>query len=197
MTLPLIFLAIALCITRDSPRHRLRPGDEVGREQRIRAGPIKNLLKNTRTKPNLVELTADIELFATCLDAGLNSRAATEVISQVADPSHQEVWRAAVALLGLGVPAERAFAGMKDMEGLSELSTLAVISQRSGSAFSQGCLDICEKLRALGNDQRTATAERAGVLIAIPLVTCFLPAFIVVGLVPMVMSLGMNLLNNI
>ncbi|MDU6013102.1 MAG: type II secretion system F family protein, partial [Corynebacterium sp.] len=37
-------------------------------------------------------------------------------------------------------------------------------------------------------------AERAGVFIALPLAVCFLPAFIVLGLAPVVISLGAQLL---
>ena len=40
-----------------------------------------------------------------------------------------------------------------------------------------------------------ARAERAGVLIALPLTACFLPAFLVLGLAPVVISLGTELLS--
>ena len=44
--------------------------------------------------------------------------------------------------------------------------------------------------------QATARAERAGVLIALPLTLCFLPAFLVLGLAPVVISLGTALLTH-
>ena len=45
-------------------------------------------------------------------------------------------------------------------------------------------------MRQDDNDAAVATAERAGVLIAAPLALCFLPAFMLLGLVPVVVGLG-------
>ena len=68
-------------------------------------------------------------------------------------------------------------------------------SHRSGSALSQGCRRIAESLGATATDHRTAAAERAGVFIALPLATCFLPAFMIIGLAPVVLGLGMKVLG--
>ena len=49
-------------------------------------------------------------------------------------------------------------------------------------------------VRAALTDAAEARAQRAGVLIAAPLGLCFLPAFVLVGIVPLVATLGMPLL---
>ena len=41
-----------------------------------------------------------------------------------------------------------------------------------------------------------AEAERAGVLIALPMTLCYLPAFFLLGLAPMVISLGTSILSS-
>ena len=45
-----------------------------------------------------------------------------------------------------------------------------------------------------GKVSQAARADRAGVLISLPLALCFLPAFIVLGLVPIVVSLSTQML---
>mgnify|MGYP001942212230 FL=1 len=70
------------------------------------------------------------------------------------------------------------------------------MTNSSGAALAQGCERIASNLRADAADHAKTKAERAGVLIAIPLTAFFLPAFFVLGLAPVVISLGTNLINS-
>src|SRR5699024_12133693 len=83
------------------------------------------------------------------------------------------------------------------VDGLQDLAVLAEVSHRSGSAFSQGCHRIADALVASAADHRTAAAERARVFIALPLAACFLPAFMIIGLAPVVLGLGMKVLGTL
>ncbi|MFP7365076.1 type II secretion system F family protein [Corynebacterium callunae] len=179
-----------------------RPGIRVGLKTpkntlRIRAGPTTGSTAGQMLKKQAdpLEIAADIELFAACLDAGLNTRDAASVVANVAVESQQQIWTQVVALLSVGVNAQKAFSLMATTPGLDELANLATISQRSGSALSTGCTQIAGSLRATAADHRTAAAERAGVFIALPLALCFLPAFIIIGLAPVVLSLGTQLIT--
>ncbi|ALC04789.1 hypothetical protein CDES_01590 [Corynebacterium deserti GIMN1.010] len=173
-----------------------RPGTRVGLQKsrlfdtvRIRAGP-------PRIKPaDALDVAADIDLFSACLDAGLSSRDACAVVANVAATPHRQVWSHVAALLSIGVSAPQAFALMGEIDGLSELAQLAAVSHRSGSALSDGCKNIATTLRSSAGDKRTAAAERAGVFIALPLALCFLPAFMILGLAPVVLGLGTNLIK--
>ena len=51
--------------------------------------------------------------------------------------------------------------------------------------------------RAAAGDAAEATAERAGVLIAGPLALCFLPAFVVLGLIPTIAGLAGTMLGSL
>ena len=84
----------------------------------------------------------------------------------------------------MGVVAGRAWEPMRGIEGLGELAALATMSERSGGALSTGCERIVDKLRNDTAHAATAAAERAGVLIALPLAVCYLPAFFILGLAP-------------
>ena len=69
-------------------------------------------------------------------------------------------------------------------------------SHHSGAGLSNGCSRIAARLRDDGADHATAEAERAGVLIALPMTLCYLPAFFLLGLAPMVISLGTSILSS-
>ncbi|WP_080793120.1 type II secretion system F family protein [Corynebacterium pacaense] len=195
MSLAVLLAAIALFIGPPAPTSRLGAGNGGSAHLRIRAGPWARFRSTDTGDP--VELAGDIDVFAACLDAGLGTRDSAEVVARMTGDPHRGAWMSAVALLGVGVPAERAFTAMEGRGGLEELASLATVSARSGSAFSAGCVRIADTLRADAADHRTAAAERAGVLIALPLATCFLPAFMILGLAPVILGLGSDLLANL
>ena len=94
------------------------------------------------------------------------------------------------------VPGGRRRPGVAGTPGLGELAALARSSHHSGAGLSNGCSRIAARLRDDGADHATAEAERAGVLIALPMTLCYLPAFFLLGLAPMVISLGTSILSS-
>lgn len=192
MILACLLAVVGLVLTPSRPRIRVWP-TEGGSRWPIRAGPRPGSAHPGGADP--MDTAADVDLFAACLDAGLGTRDAARVVTRVAAPGHRERWSQAVALLSIGVGPERAFAAMADVEGLGELADLVSVSHRSGSALATACRRISEELRARAADHRTAAAERAGVFIALPLAVCFLPAFMIIGLAPVVLGMGSQLLN--
>jgi pilus assembly protein TadC len=66
------------------------------------------------------------------------------------------------------------------------LLRLARRSSSSGAALAEGVAELAAQSRHDAADAATATAERASVLIAGPLGLCFLPAFVCLGIVPVV-----------
>jgi len=67
---------------------------------------------------------------------------------------------------------------------------LARRSAASGSAFASGVADLAEQSRRDAIHAAQSAAERASVLIAGPLGLCFLPAFVCLGIVPVVAGLA-------
>ncbi|BAC17110.1 bacterial type II secretion system domain protein F [Corynebacterium efficiens YS-314] len=200
-------LVVVLALLTTPPMPGVRAG--VPGEKRIRAGPdpgpdapgwlgvLSAALTPGGSGPDPLDTAADIALFAECLAAGLSTRDAAHLLACTANPAHQRLWEETVALLGIGVGPEKAFTTMTGVDGLRDLAVLAEVSHRSGSAFSQGCHRIADALVASAADHRTAAAERAGVFIALPLAACFLPAFMIIGLAPVVLGLGTKVLGNL
>lgn len=85
---------------------------------------------------------------------------------------------------------------MDGTPGLEQLASLVTLSHASGTAVAEGCDRIITELREAAADDATAAAERAGVLISIPLAAFFLPAFFVLGLVPVIIGLGAEVLGG-
>lgn len=190
-----VFLAAALALPAAPPTARLKLGSEAPRTgpKAPRDGPAGALDKN--------RIASDIELFAACFRAGLPATsAAAAVADSYGDTSGTDPladkWRRVVAYGALGSEPERAWAVMDGVPGCDELAALVTLSQSSGSAVASGCDRIAAALRASAADEATAAAERAGVLISIPLAAFFLPAFFVLGLAPVVIGLGSEMFGG-
>lgn len=183
----LLLLVAALVLPPSRPVVRLgHPGPKTPRD-----GPRRD------RDPDRLAGAADLELFAACLRAGLSPAAATAALAEAgADAVTRPAWRSVAALLAIGVSADRAWTEVADIPGLGDLAGLATLSGRSGAAMADACGRLADALLADAADQATARAERAGVLIALPLTLCFLPAFLVLGLAPVVIGLGTDLLTH-
>ena len=90
--------------------------------------------------------------------------------------------------LRLGSPADEAWSYLGDIDGAARLVSAAVRSQHSGAAFAGSLHRVAEDLRHDRLAATEAAARRAGVLIVLPLGLCFLPAFVLAGLVPVVVA---------
>lgn len=152
-----------------------------------------SVLGTSPAPPPLV-VAADIDLFAQCVRAGLSIEQATKALAQVAEPETAPYWQEIAALLAVGVPADRAWMCAEEVGGLGELARAIVMSGSSGTSIAAACPRIVDRLKSDASAAATAAAERAGVFISIPLAVCFLPAFIVLGLTPVIIGLGSQFL---
>ncbi|MDS0337738.1 type II secretion system F family protein, partial [Mycobacterium intracellulare] len=79
---------------------------------------------------------------------------------------------------------------------IEALLRLARRSASSGAALADGVAELADQSRHDAAHAATAAAERAGVLIAGPLGLCFLPAFVCLGIVPVVAGLAGDVLQS-
>jgi pilus assembly protein TadC len=76
------------------------------------------------------------------------------------------------------------------------LMRLARRSATSGAALADGVAELAEQSRHEAADAAHAAAERASVLIAGPLGLCYLPAFLCLGIIPVVAGLTGDVLQS-
>lgn len=140
-------------------------------------------------------LAASWDLLAACLRAGMPVPAAIEAIIDDWEGPEADALRATAALLTMGAAPAEAWAPARACPGTAELARAARRTARSGSALAQVAEEIATQLRASLADRAEAKAQRAGVLIAGPLALCFLPAFLCLGVVPVVLGLAGHLIT--
>ena len=162
---------------------------------RVRAGllGVRARPEPPREQPTDPLATAStLDVLSVCLSAGMSAAAAAAATSSSAPPGLAAVFRRAADLLALGAEPDTAWAVPVDgADAASEaLARLARRSAASGSALAQGVADLAEQSRQEATHAAAAAAERASVLIAGPLGLCFLPAFICLGIVPVVAGLA-------
>ncbi|MFD0000145.1 type II secretion system F family protein [Nocardia sp. NPDC127526] len=179
----------------------LWPGRVAGRRRlRLLAAPTGGA--RVRIGGEIVDplgAAGTFDLFAACLRAGLPASAAAGAVAAGAPEPLRTVLRRAADLLALGADPvtawEQAGAGCAD-EGVGALVRMARRSARSGAGLAGAVAELAERRRGAVEDAAAARAERAGVLIGGPLGLCFLPAFVCLGIVPVVIGLAGRVLGG-
>lgn len=186
MFLSTVSIAGALALGTAPPARRIGVS-ETPRAKNPRDGPVDSH-----------RVASDIELFAACYRAGLPTITAAEAVADTYSPDDWmgQRWSRVVAYLSLGIEPETAWEPMDGVPGCEDLAALVALSHASGSALAQGCERIAGQLRDRAADEAVAKAERAGVMIGIPLAVFFLPAFFVLGLAPVVIGLGTEMFSH-
>jgi pilus assembly protein TadC len=145
-----------------------------------------------RVRRERVAATADLPLAADLLAAALRAgspldRAAAAVADALGGPLGERLQRTARSLR-LGAEPDEAWAHLAGIAGADRLTAAAVRSSASGGALAGALGRLADDLRADRAVATEAAAQRAGVLIVLPLGLCFLPAFLLAGLVPVLIA---------
>ncbi|WP_196073437.1 type II secretion system F family protein [Nakamurella alba] len=93
------------------------------------------------------------------------------------------------ALTDMGASAEIAWRAAESDDDLAPLAAAVCRSELGGAALAGAVREHADRLRARGIQDLERSAGRAGVLITGPLTVCFLPAFLCLGLAPVVLGL--------
>jgi hypothetical protein len=143
-----------------------------------------------RARPDLAALATGWELLGVCLRAGLPVASAVAAAADpLAGPSGSELRRVA-GLLELGSDPADAWRAAQEIPVLAVFARAAGRSAGTGAALAQVAAAEAARVRTELVDTAQARAQRAGVLITGPLGLCFLPAFLVLGIAPVVIGLA-------
>lgn len=174
---------VALLVLPGRTRAQLRRAALRGRKPRTH--------RRVRAEPKLtdLELAAIWDLFAACLRAGLPIPQAIKAVTDGVAGAEMDALRSTASLLLLGADPAQAWAEARAGPRTAELARAARRTARSGSALAGVAEEMAAQLRISMSDAAEAKAQRAGVLIAGPLALCFLPAFLCLGVTPVVLGL--------
>jgi pilus assembly protein TadC len=142
------------------------------------------------------DLPIAVDLLAAALRAGAPPARAAEVVGEaLGGPLGRRLVRVGTALR-LGVRPEEAWAPLTAIPGAERVRRAAVRSADSGAAMTGALGRLAGDLRAARTADAEGAAQRLGVLVVLPLGLCFLPAFLLTGVVPVVVAVLGDVLRS-
>jgi pilus assembly protein TadC len=177
-------------------------GPSVVRERAAMPGRRPRAPRHAVHGPDPLAVASSLDVLGVCLAAGMAVSAAAAATAPSAPPLLARVLRRAADLLALGADPGVAWSLPPDIPAVSAdpqidaVLRLARRSSVSGVALAEAVSGLAAQCRQDAAHTAAATAERAGVLIAGPLGLCFLPAFVCLGIVPVIAGLAGDFLQS-
>jgi Flp pilus assembly protein TadB len=156
------------------------------RARRQAAGPVDPLL-----------LASSWDLLAACLRGGLPVPSAVAAIAAEVPGAAGGALRQTAELIALGADPVEAWTPALKHPATTRLAKGARRTARSGAALARVAENLATEVRASADDLAEARAQRAAVAVTGPLGLCFLPAFICIGVVPVVIGLATRLIPTL
>lgn len=151
-------------------------------------GWLEPLAVRRRQQQLVLEIPQALELMAACLAVGTPPRAAcAAVVGAFAGPVGEDL-QPVLRAVELGVPDSEAWAALA---GHPQLGPAAVDLARSVESGTQMVEALRSHARVAREHRRSALqllARSVGVRSVLPLMLCFIPAFLLLGVVPTVVS---------
>ncbi|TQK52795.1 type II secretion system (T2SS) protein F [Streptomyces sp. SLBN-118] len=142
------------------------------------------------------QLPLAADLLAACISAGAGPREAAEAVGEsLGGPVGERLARAAAELRLGGEPA-RAWGWFGRIPGAEGLGRCLERADSTGAPAAESVSRLAERFRADRARAVAARGRKAQVLITAPVGLCFLPAFLAVGVAPVVIGLADGLLNG-
>lgn len=148
--------------------------------------------------PDVAALTAQLPaalgFLAVCLDAGQPMVRAVDAVARVSPPATRRLLQEVAAQLALGRAGPEAWEGLRSHPVWGRVAADIARSQRSGTSLAGVLRMHADDGRQEARDAALKAARTVGVRSVIPLMACFLPAFFLIGVVPIVAGLLSNFL---
>lgn len=130
-----------------------------------------------------------LELLATCLDAGLPMPRALELLAEVAETQTREGLRTVVAGLSIGASWQTSWHPVKNQRVLGRLYDALTFAAVTGAPAASLLYAEAAQLRRSAQRDSERRAAALGVRLVIPLGLCSLPAFVCLGVAPVVIAM--------
>ncbi|MFD0267695.1 type II secretion system F family protein [Streptomyces sp. NPDC127106] len=136
------------------------------------------------------------DLLAACLAAGAGPVEAAEAVGESLGGPVGERLALAGAEVRLGGEPGAAWGRLARIPGAEALAACLERAARTGAPAAEPVARLATALREERSRQATARAQRAAVLVTAPVGLCFLPAFLAVGVAPVVIGMASGLLSG-
>ncbi|NED12778.1 type II secretion system F family protein [Streptomyces sp. SID9124] len=149
----------------------------------------------TRTAEAARQLPMAADLLAACISAGAGPVEAAEAVGEsLGGPVGEQLARTAAEIRLGGDPAV-AWGRFGAIPGADALARCLDRAGSTGAPAAEPVTRMAEALRAERARAAVARAQRAAVMVTAPVGLCFLPAFLAVGVAPVVIGLAGGLLQ--
>jgi pilus assembly protein TadC len=136
-----------------------------------------------------------MELLASCLTAGLPLRSATEAVVSVFPGPLSEDLGSVLRMVDLGLSEPDAWRTLRGHPELGRAANDLARSAHSGTMLVDALNHHAELARQRRHAAVHVAARAVGVRSVLPMMICFLPAFLLLGVVPSVVSAIGNALS--
>ncbi|RCG30419.1 type II secretion system F family protein [Sphaerisporangium album] len=168
---PVVGIAVGVVVV--VIRRRRMPGDVRGRQQRI-----------------IADLPYALDLMVACLRAGQPVGGAVEATAQAIRGPLGESLARVNGRLRLGASPESAWQVLESDRPLAALARGMTRAALSGAPVADVLARLADDARQESRTASSAAARRVGVQVVAPLGLCFLPAFVFLGIIPVVAGLA-------
>ncbi|MFF7767480.1 type II secretion system F family protein [Streptomyces massasporeus] len=150
--------------------------------------------------PDLAEATRQLplaaDLLAACIAAGAGPVIAAQAVGEALGGPVGDALARGAAEVRLGGEPGTAWRRLGAVPGAGGLARLLERADASGLPAAEPVARLAAEARADWGRAATARARRAGVMVSAPVGLCFLPAFIAVGVLPVVIGLAGGVLGR-
>lgn len=134
------------------------------------------------------DLPLAVDLLVACLSAGRSPGAAMATVAESLPGPLGDRLRSTAARLALGGDPELAWRDLAADPALAPLGHALARSARTGASVSTALSRCADDIRRQRRARAETVARSVGVRAAAPLGACFLPAFLLIGVVPTVVG---------
>ncbi len=146
--------------------------------------------RKTRQVSSASQAPLVADLLSAALDAGLPVSTATEVVHSAVTGAIAREVEVVVRAYSMGAGVDEAWRRLEPYSVLAPVAHAVVRSYDSGAALSPALRACAEDMRREHRARAEIAARSAGVRAIGPLTACFLPAFLLLGVLPLVASLA-------
>lgn len=164
----------------------LAPAAIVGVGAYLLLGRVTPAGRARRTAELVSTLPQVCDLLAVTLESGLPLRSATRVLADVLPGPLGEALAGVDTRVSLGADESAAWRELATEPGLEALGLEVARTVGSGIALARVLRGLAVDARREAQAAAEVRAKRVGVLSVLPLMLCYLPAFVLLGVVPII-----------
>lgn len=153
-------------------------------------------MRRRQRSRDVAEAAALADLLAACLAAGCAPVEAVEAVVQARPGPVADHLAGAAARVRDGADPAAAWRELEARPELAALGRTLARTVESGTAAAGAVAGQARRQRLARRVEADAAVARLTVLAALPLGLCFLPAFVCLGVVPIVLDLGADVLAH-